>query len=410
MQMSSKNLITLLTPVLTLLLGLAMLTPSPAMALEDYKKLYLEGLELKEKGECEGAIEAFSKAIAIKDEEKKRIRFYGMRYGEYFPHREKGICHIQQQQYREAYTELEKSLNKISTREAEKYLAMARLELEKLGEKEVFRVHETPAELKKMPTAARTNKDAVAVVIGNREYIDKDIPPVNFAVQDAQLIKEYLINTLGYREGNIIFEANASKGIFESIFGTSETHKAKLFEYLVPDKSDVFVYYSGHGAPSLETKKGYILPVDGNPNNVSIGGYSLELLYGNLAKLPARSVTVVTDACFSGAPLFKKASPVGIIVKNPLAARANTTIISSSAGTELSSWHPEKGHGLFTYYFLLGLTGEADSNKDKKVTMGEVQAYISDNVPYMARKLHHGRKQTPSVQSVDMNRTLAEFK
>jgi len=408
--MRSHNLINLLALALTLFLGAAIIRPTPVLALEDFKKLYLEGLELKEKGEFEKGLECFTKAIAISDQEEAKIRFYGMRYGEYFPHREKGICLFGLQKYRESYTELQKSLAMAKSKEAEKYLAMAQLEMEKLGEKDIFGVYEIPKELQKIRQAREINKNAVAVIIGNRDYLDKDIPPVNFATNDAELVKSYLINTLGYREGNIIFEINASKGTFESIFGTSDTYKAKLFEYLTPDQSDVFVYYSGHGAPSLETKKGYILPVDGNPNNVSIGGYSLELLYANLAKLPAKSVTVVTDACFSGAPLFKKASPVGIIVNNPLAAGENTTLINSSAGTELSSWYPEKQHGMFTYYFLLGLTGEADTNHDNKVTMAEVNSFVSENVPYMTRTLHDGRKQTPSVKGADMNRVLAEFK
>lgn len=408
--MPPRNLLTTLAVALALFLVSAILKPVPAQALEDFKKFYLEGLELKEKGEFDKAVDSFSKAIALSDQEEAKIRFYGMRYGEYFPHREKGICLISLQKYREAYSELQKSLGMSKTKEAEKYLAMARMELEKLGEKDTFGVYEMPTELKDMPTARTTNKDAVAVVIGNRDYLDKDIPPVNFAVNDAELMKSYLINTLGYREGNIIFETNASKGTFESIFGTSETAKAKLFSYLTPGKSDVFVYYSGHGAPSLETKKGYILPVDGNPNNVSIGGYSLELLYNNLAQLPTKSVTVVTDACFSGAPLFKKASPVGIIVQNALVAQDNTTLINSSAGTELSSWYPEKQHGMFTYYFTMGLHGAADLNGDKKVTVEEIDQYVSDNVPYMTRKLHDGRRQTPSVKGADMNRVLVEYK
>lgn len=384
--------------------------PRTGQALEDYKKLYLQGLEQKNAAQFEQAVASFSQAIAIKDAEKKRMRFYGMRYGEYFPHREKGICHFELQQYRQAYTELEKSMQMEKSSEAKKYLALAKMELKKLGETEVLRAYTVPPELKEHGKPSKINKYGVAVVIGNRDYKDKDIPPVKFAINDARLVKEYLVSTLGFREGNIIFAPNASKGIFEEIFGTHDTYKGKLYNYLTPGKSDIFVYYSGHGAPSLETKKGYILPIDGNPNNVQIGGYALDLLYHNLAQLNARSITVVTDACFSGAPLFKKASPVGIVVKNPLATHAKTTIINSSGGTELSSWYPEKGHGLFTYYFLRGLGGAADINKDHKITMAEVKEYVSDNVPYMARTLYDGRKQTPSVQSADLNNPLVTYK
>lgn len=391
-------------------MSVIILAPRTASAMKDYKKYYLEGLEYKGKGQCDIALELFAKAIEGSGREQKKIRYYGMRYGSYFPHREKGICHYELRQYRKAIEELETSLSMRASDEAQQYLAMAKVELAKIGDENLFQVVKTPEELKTLKEAAAVNKNAVAVIIGNRDYNDKDIPPVNYAINDATLMKETLIRTFGYRDGNIIFETNATKGDFENIFGNFETHKGKLSSYITPGKSDVFVYYSGHGAPSLETKKGYILPVDGNPNNVSIGGYPLELLYGNLAKLEAKSVTVVTDACFSGATLFKKASPVGIVVKNPLVAKENTSIINSSGGTELSSWFPEKGHGLFTYYFLLGLTGEADMDTDKKITYSELSAYLSDNVPYMARKLHDGRKQTPSVKTGNAQRTLVEYK
>jgi tetratricopeptide (TPR) repeat protein len=382
----------------------------PAYALEAYKKHYLNGMELKEKAQYDEALEEFGRAISKNDKEKLKIRFYGMRYGEYMPHREKGVCHYMLKQYRQASKELEISYSKVPTDEAKKYLDLARIELKELKPEDIVEVVKTPKELKRLKKAYATNRHAVAVIVGNRNYKNRDIPPVSYAVQDATQVRECLIKTFGYRKGNIIFKTNATKGTFENIFGSSQDYKGMLYDYIVPDKSDVFVYYSGHGAPSLETKKGYILPVDGNPNNVSISGYALDLLYGNLAKLKARAITVVTDACFSGATLFKKASPVGIIVKNPLVALKNTTIINSSAGTELSSWYPEKGHGLFTYYFLLGMTGKADINKDKKITMGEFSTYINDNVPYMARTLHGGRKQTPKYKTYNSNQVLLRYK
>ena len=101
---------------------------------------------------------------------------------------------------------------------------------------------------------------------------------------------------------------------------------------------------------------------------------------------------------------------MGIIVKNPLVGIKNTSIINSSAGTELSSWYQEKGHGLFTYYFLLGLTGKADANRDKNITMNEISSFISDNVPYMARTLHSGRKQTPTFETYNRKQVMVRYK
>ena len=382
----------------------------PAWALEAYKQHYLEGLAYKEKGQYEAALEAFYKSVGLNDQETEKIRFYGMRFGEYMPHREIGICHYMLKQYKQAVQSLEISINKHKTEEAVKYLRLSNMELAKLKPGDIMEFVQTPMELKQLRPATGINRHAVAVVIGNREYRHKDIPAVAYAIQDATMIKDLLITTFGYRDGNIIFKTNATKGEFENIFGSALDHKGMLFDYVSPGKSDVFVYYSGHGAPSLESKKGYILPVDGNPNTISISGYPLERLYSNLAKLDTQSITVITDACFSGAPLFKKASPVGIVVKNPLVAVKNTTIINSSAGTQLSSWYPLKGHGLFTYYFLLGMTGKADTNRDKQITTQEISVYINDHVPYMARKLHDGRMQTPLIKTYSSKHVLVRYK
>lgn len=391
-----------------------------AFAIEKYKRHYLDGLEYKENGQYEAALKEFAQAISENDKEQKKIRFYGMRYNDYLPHREKGICHYELKQYNEALKELTISIQQLPTPEAEKYINLTKIELNKLkveklkddsGTEETLpEIISVPEELKHPREAKSKNVYGVAVVIGNRAYKHMDIPPVDYAIQDAEMVKKFLIQTFGYREGNIIYETNATKGTLESIFGTVTNHKGKLYDYIKPGKSDVFIYYSGHGAPSLESKKGYILPVDGNPDKIVIGGYSLDLLYSNLAKLQARSVTVSTDACFSGATIFKKASPVGIIVTNPLVGLKNSTILNSSAGTELSSWYPEKGHGLFTYFFLLGLTGKADSNMDKQITFAELCSYMNNNVPYMARKLYDGRKQTPSFYGADHDKVLVRYK
>jgi len=386
------------------------LAPRTGHALEDYKKNYLKGIELADKGEYEEAVKSFELALEERSKEQKRIRYYGMRYGEYFPHREKGISLYKLKRYRNAIAELEFSLKKFPNEETKKYLALARMEQANLGDQDLFKVVETPKELKKIPKARAVNKYAVAVVIGNRDYEDRDIPPATYAIEDAKLFKDYLIKTFGVREGNIIFKTNATKGIFDNIFGTHETYKGQLYQYIKPGQSDIYVYYSGHGAPNIETKKGYIMPIDANPDSIAIGGYSLDLLYGNLAKMKGRRVTVITDACFSGSNILKKASPVGIIVKNPLAASRNTTLINSSAGTEISSWYPKKGHGMFTYWFLRGLTGEADLDHNKTVSASEMNDYLSDNIPYMVRKLYNGRKQTPSIKSVNMSQPLVSFR
>lgn len=259
-------------------------------------------------------------------------------------------------------------------------------------------------ELLNIPAAKADNPDAVAVVIGVQNYKNKDVPSVEYALNDAQLFKDYLQQALGYREGNIIYLENATKADLEKVFGTSEHHAGQLFDYVKKDKSDVFVYYTGHGVPDSETKQPYLVPADADPNYIQLGGYPLNVLYDNLSRLPARRISVVLDACFSGQSdkgmIIRKASP--LMIAPVLPGSGNIDLFSSSKAEEISSWYPEKRHSLFTYFFLKGLQGDADKNKDGSITTAELDEYIAENVPYIARRLY-GRKQTPAFTGQESN-------
>jgi len=259
---------------------------------------------------------------------------------------------------------------------------------------------------KNIPKIGIKNKDAIAVVIGNREYAG-DVPDVDFAIRDATYLREYLLNTFGYREGNIFYYENATLSNIKVAFN-------KLKNAVRVGKSDVFVYYSGHGAPDPESKQGYFVPVDADPNFIKETGFPLGDLYSLLNNTGARSTTVVIDACFSGSSdqgmILKDISPVFIEVDNKSSLNIkNSALFTSATGEQVSSWYREKKHSLFTYYFLKALQGSADMNSDKKLTLNEIKSYIDDNVPYEARRINN-RKQTPMLQANKLDRVFSSYK
>jgi len=139
-----------------------------------------------------------------------------------------------------------------------------------------------------------------------------------------------------------------------------------------PDKSDVFIYYSGHGAPDPESEQGYFVPVDCDPRRVKLNGYSLNLFYKNVAQIPANSFTLVIDACFSGisqgGSLLGAISPIFPTVENPLMLIPNAVVMTAAKGDEVSGWYPEKRHGLFTYFFLSGLQKDVNHKNASSAT------------------------------------------
>lgn len=237
----------------------------------------------------------------------------------------------------------------------------------------------------------RRNKDAYAVVIGIEKY--RDVPGVDFASRDAETMKRYLTRAMGYDERNVILLQNqrATKTDLEKYLG-------RWLRNQVSKKSRVFIYYAGHGAPNPATGKGFLIPYDGDPSYTEDTAYPIDKLFGTLAKLPTRDVTVVLDACFSGAGgrsvLAKGARPLVMSVKKAPVGR-NTVLLTASSGDQISTYFPEARHGLLTYYLLKGLRGAADADKNKRVTTRELFDYVRPHVEREARRKNVA--QTPTL-------------
>jgi hypothetical protein len=250
--------------------------------------------------------------------------------------------------------------------------------------------------------AGPANDDAIAVIIGNKNY-DGGITEVSFAHNDADAFRKFVIEGLGYRDGNIIDLRDATFNQMVTVFGNDKTHEGKLFDYIRPGESDVTVFYSGHGVPGLKDKQAYLLPRDGDPNRAEISGYPIATLYKNLNKLPARTIKVFIDACFTGETpkgmLVKSASGISVTPKPPTGA-SRMVILTAGQGDQLASWDEDAEHGLFTKHLLDALYGAADGKRygdgDGKVTLDEVGAYLKREMTYQARR-RFGRVQEPSL-------------
>ncbi len=256
----------------------------------------------------------------------------------------------------------------------------------------------------RFPTS-RPQPDDIAVIIGNANYEKQgtDIPNVNPAYADAEGIKRYFTQALGVKEGNIIYLRDATGSQLTGVFGNKENHKGKLFNWVRPSRSNVYVYYAGHGAPAGQDGSALIVPSDSSAETIELTGYSLTTLYKNLGKIPAKSVTVILEACFSGASqggtVIPNASPVYLKAKAPTIP-SNITVISAGSANQMASWEQDKNHSLFTKYFLKGMSGEADvspfGNGDGKVNNSELEKYLDDTMTYFARR-YYGRSQKVQI-------------
>jgi len=223
----------------------------------------------------------------------------------------------------------------------------------------------------------------IAVIIGIEGY--QNLPKSDYSFDDARLVKDY-VKALGFKERNIelLTDEKATKSSIEKTLEVWLRNKAKT-------NSRVFIYYSGHGSPDPSTGEAYIVPYDGDPNYLSVTGYPLKRLYGKLGNLPASEIVIVIDACFSGAGgrsvLAKGARPLVMMAPITELSR-NIAVLSATQGTQISTSSQEKGHGIFTYYFLKAL-------KDGKKNLVEIYEDIKPQVEDEAKQLNV--QQSPSI-------------
>jgi uncharacterized caspase-like protein len=113
-------------------------------------------------------------------------------------------------------------------------------------------------------------------------------------------------------------------------------------------------------------------------------------------RIPAKHILYAMDACYSGQG-FTRALGLdpgtsGYIQK--ITSLRSVQMIT--AGGKAEQVVEVDGHGLFTQYFLQGLSGEADRDNDKVVTASELGAYLMPQVSRASDNL-----QTPQYGRLD---------
>jgi len=237
-----------------------------------------------------------------------------------------------------------------------------------------------------IPTTGAKNDKTFAVIIANENY--RREAQVIFAKNDGETFKKYCIQTLGLPEKNIHIVTDATLNDIRAeinwISNVADAFKGEI---------NIIFYYAGHGVPDERSGTSYLLPVDGYGSDVTTG-YKLDDLYSKLGAMPANSIIVFMDACFSGAQRSGEmlASARGVAIKASTGKPVgNMVVFSAAQGDETAYPYREKGHGLFTYFLLKKLQetkGEA--------TLGNLSDYITSNVRQQSI-IVNSKSQTPTV-------------
>jgi tetratricopeptide (TPR) repeat protein len=255
------------------------------------------------------------------------------------------------------------------------------------------------------PTATETTKVTIprsyALIVGIANY--KNLPEkaqLKYSNRDAEDIYTTLISTDG---GNFPAQ-NVHKLINRD--ATLKNFRRELEDWLpsVTGPEDrVLIYFAGHGFIAGGTA--YLAPYDVEPSNISATALPMEELGKTVGtNIHGKWKVLITDACHSGA--ITPEDDTAKVNRSLLALNNSMFSITASRDREQSFESPQwgGGHGIFTYYVIKGLEGEADSSGDGIVTADELADYVRTNVRLATRTLQNP---TSDRGSFDPNMVLA---
>ena len=213
----------------------------------------------------------------------------------------------------------------------------------------------------------RSQATTYAVVVGiadyqNMTYSNGDL---HFADRDAARMAAFLQSKIG---GNVppqhIIQLTNEQATKRAIVQAMQ----KLFVQ-ANSHDKVLLYFSGHGVTEAFV-----------PYDVILSDFKTLLTHQEVKAIfkisKAQTKICIADACMSGSmkrPHFKTA----------LMTKENTTNVAmmlSSRASQKSVEATRIDGGVFTHFWLKGLNGEADANRNKIVTIRELYVYLSPNI------------------------------
>ncbi len=260
------------------------------------------------------------------------------------------------------------------------------------------------------------------VVIASEKF-KNDKYNLSYAVKDASDMANTMSNSKSFNKIEV-------KKMFNESFSNDSLSSLQTFFANASINDVVMVFFAGHGY--LDDDLSYYFPTYytdfTDPKINSVAYKSFEKLFQKMK--PSRKLMFI-DACFSGevdeddlyddsknesnkkdttralrfaGSTFAQSTALEMskAIFSDLRQNSGATIISSAGGTEAAFEGEKWNNGLFTHCVLEGLSNyKADKNLDGKVTLSELQKFVSEEV----YRLSDG-KQSPTYR---MENTVLDY-
>ncbi|MBW4597043.1 MAG: caspase family protein [Brasilonema angustatum HA4187-MV1] len=215
------------------------------------------------------------------------------------------------------------------------------------------------------------------LLVGVNEYQDQNLPSLRYPALDCQGLGEALSKaTQGFPNKEVIVHHD-----FAAQSPTLQMIRGSLQKIVSQSKSQdtILLYFSGHGMLEPNTQQSVLCLADTHKDNLLGTGLGMQNLLHMLGASSANQQLLCLDTCHSGDLRLlggnrggsardgdvpdTSFTPTTQVMMDALRQRAAQSkgfcaLLSCDQGQK--SWEfPELGHGVFTYYLMQGILGEA---------------------------------------------------
>ncbi len=213
------------------------------------------------------------------------------------------------------------------------------------------------------------------LAVGVSAYVKQDLR-LAYAAKDARDAVNVLKSQKGglYRDVAVKLLADSSKN--EVMSGL------EWIEREVTAKDVAFVFFAGHG---VNDRNGdyYFLPADADPEKLKSTCVPYHAIRNTVANLPGK-VLFFIDTCHAGNIMGKRragrAVDIDKIAADLASAENGVIVFASCTGRQYSIENDKWQNGAFSKALVEGLAGKADWKKDRKITVNELDLYLSERV------------------------------
>ncbi|HLO47299.1 MAG TPA: caspase family protein, partial [Kamptonema sp.] len=230
-------------------------------------------------------------------------------------------------------------------------------------------------------------KHHACIAIGINQY--QFLQPLSYAQEDADALHSYLVGEGGFSPDGCLLLTDSSPAMWNNSTYPTRENILKLIDSLCSEHVQqgdlVWCFFSGYGV-SYEGQD-YLMPIDGNPDDVPGTGIPVKTLFERLKGAPTETVLVLLD--MNRSQSLKAGEAIGIQTAELASEMAIPTVLSCRPN-QVSRETSALRQGFFAAALLEGLRSGQCS------TLKSLERFLSDRLPQLCD--HHLRpKQEPLI-------------